>query len=131
MTNDEEMELHYLGRTAHKFFMRMIWFLIFIVLLAFVSAALAAPRASSQEECIYVADMTLTARALTMEGLPTKTIRSILSRMYVATSAKEWVEAVLPYVARAKGGVQEVASEVVKTCMTTRGNLDGLFGIGS
>lgn len=102
---------------------------LFLVL--WFSHALAAPRAGSAEECYYVSDMALTARALAIEGVPEETTYRIIARMYKGPSASNWFQTIITGARVDKREAGDYARALYQHCTNNRGNVDAFFGVGA
>ena len=106
----------------------IIVLLLLCVAMATGALAAAAPKAGSAEECAYVADMTLTSRALAEEGVAPAQARKVLARMYVNAVAPAWIEAIVPWTYAARRPSSQLASEFLNTCMARGGHVQDLLG---
>jgi hypothetical protein len=114
--------------------------LLAVVLGAFASAALAAPKAESAMECGIAADMAIVARSLAQEAIQRPQASAIMARIYdVSESArgKELMADILDAAYREDGAAsggssaptsQQFAEDLFATCMKTGGNMDQVLG---
>ena len=108
---------------------RLVLWVLAIALLGFPLVALAAPRAASAEECAHAADVAVTARALAEEGLPAERTAKVLERMYPKAVFAKWGEVIVKSAYADKRGAAQYASDLLKHCYTSQGNLDGFLGV--
>jgi hypothetical protein len=108
------------------------WLVITLLALVVVLAtgvAQAAPRAEDASECMATADMAITARAMTEEGISEEKVRAVVKRMYPPDAVAKWVDAVIAYAQSSKNPAAKAAARLYQHCAANRGNLDGLLGV--
>lgn len=111
------------------------WLAIAIAVLlvfAWTSAALAAPRAQNEQECTIAADMAVVARALAEEGVDPRKAETIMRRIYdvpPATRGEELLQTILDAAYREREPAGTFASKLYTVCMVTGGNMDGVLGV--
>lgn len=102
-----------------------------LFLVFWLAHAIAAPRAGSAEECFYISDMALTARALTIEGVSEETTQKIIARMYKGPAAPAWYATIINGARTDKRDAGDYARALYQHCTNNRGNVDAFFGIGT
>ena len=111
------------------------WFGVAIVLLfliAWGSAALAAPRAENERECTIAADMAVVARALAEERLERPKAELIMRRIYDVTPTargQEMLKTILQAAYTQREPAGKFASKLFLVCMSTGGNMDEVLGV--
>lgn len=89
----------------------------------------AAPKAQDGEECYMAADMLLSARAMAESGVPEKTIRAALARMYTREHVAKWADDLVKHALRSTSSAKDATGELLRQCVERRGNVDGLLGV--
>lgn len=103
-----------------------------LLVLAWTSAVLAAPRAQNEQECTVAADMAVVARALAEEGVEPPKADSIMRRIYdvsPATRGEALLQTILEAAYRERESAGTFASKLYAACMVTGGNMDGVLGV--
>jgi hypothetical protein len=104
---------------------------IALLLLAWGSAAFAAPRAENEQECTVAADMAVVARALAEEKLEVPKAELIMRRIYNVSPQRgeELLQTILEAAYREREPAGAFASKLFTACMVSGGNMDGVLGV--
>lgn len=102
-----------------------------VLLLAWGSAAFAAPRAENEQECTVAADMAVVARALAEEKLAVPKAKLIMRRIYDVSPQRgeELLQTILEAAYREREPASAFASKLFTACMVSGGNMDGILGV--
>jgi hypothetical protein len=102
-----------------------------LLLLAWVSAAFAAPRAENEQECTVAADMAVVARALAEEKLEAPKAKLIMRRIYEVSPQRgeELLQTILEAAYREREPAGEFATKLFTACMVSGGNMDTVLGV--
>jgi hypothetical protein len=97
------------------------------------SAAVAAPKAESAQECGIAADMAIVARSLAEEQIQQPKAETIMARIYDVAASERGQELMreILFAAYQNGQTrtsQAFAEELFTTCMKTGGNMDLVLG---
>jgi hypothetical protein len=107
----------------------LIWLIGLLALAAILTSTVnAAPRAKSAEECFYVADAVLTARALIIERADEAMVRRVLAQMYNAPLIAVWLPVVLSLAQRDQRPAAQLAQAFMDHCSANGGNVDQFVG---
>jgi lipopolysaccharide export LptBFGC system permease protein LptF len=105
---------------------------IVVLTLLFASAALAAPRAESVQECTVAADMAVVARSLAEEQVQRPKAGAIMSRIYdleASERGKQLMQQILDAAYTKKdSSSSSFAEELFVTCLRNDGDMDGVLG---
>ena len=123
-----------LGDLEHDFTHAAKWLgiaIAFLLLLAWGSAAFAAPRAENEQECTVAADMAVVARALAEEKLAAAKAKLIMRRIYEVSPQRgeELLQTILEAAYRERESASAFASKLFTACMVSGGNMDGVLGV--
>jgi hypothetical protein len=102
-----------------------------LLLLAWGSAAFAAPRAENEQECTVAADMAVVARALAEEKLEAPKAKLIMRRIYDVSPQRgeELLQTILEAAYREREPAGEFATKLFTACMVSGGNMDTVLGV--
>jgi len=103
-----------------------------LLVIAWSTAAFAAPRAENAQECTIAADMAVVARALAEERVEQPAAEQIMQRIYnVSPSARgqELMRTILDTAYRERQSASAFANKLYLACMVTGGNMDEVLGL--
>lgn len=106
--------------------------IVVILVAAWSSIALAAPRAENAQECTIAADMAVVARALAEERVEQPMAEQIMRRIYNVSPSprgQELMRTILETAYRDKQSASAFANKLYLACMVTGGNMDEVLGL--
>lgn len=106
--------------------------IVVMLVAAWSTVALAAPRAENAQECTIAADMAVVARALAEESVAQPAAEQIMRRIYNVSPSprgQELMRTILDTAYREKQSASAFANKLYLACMVSGGNMDEVLGL--